>query len=254
MNSFLGRAVAGLVFVASSFGIAVSSADDATPEVETDGITAEHILTRVADVYKACKSYSDAGESKTVIFEGDLRRHVDRKPFTTAFVRPDRFRFEFSLPLPVPGAQPMPYIVWANDRDVRTWFDAGTRIEEEVSLGMALGGALGVSGGCSHTIPVLLMPEEIEGGNVAELQQPNRIADSVLDEVACYCIQGRREENGLGSITLWISKRTCLIHRIDRTNKFPTFRTETTTTYKPKVDAVIDESRLVFNAPEKASN
>jgi outer membrane lipoprotein-sorting protein len=253
MNLFFGHVIVGLVFVVSSFGIAVFSAEDSAPDLTTDSTTAKHIITQVADVYKTCKSYFDSGVVKTIFFMKD-GKHVDEKPFTTAFVRPDRFRFECSSKFPIPGAKPMRYIVWAKGKDVRSWWDVQPGIKKEVSLEMALAAATGVSGGSAHTIPVLLMPKEIGGWSVTELHQLNRIADSLLDNVECYRIQGKRKVSDSELITLWISKKTFLIHRIDSTHKFPEFRTETTTTYKPKVDVVIDESKLTFNAPEKGSN
>lgn len=116
---------------------------------------------------------------------------------------------------------------------------------------MAIAAATGVSGGPALTIPVLLMPKVIEACSVTDLQQPNRIADTVLDDVECYRIQGKQKAS---DITLWISKKTYLIHRIDESDQFTDFRTETTTTYKPRVDVVLDESKLTFNAPEKGNN
>ncbi|MCX6930594.1 MAG: hypothetical protein NT154_46420 [Verrucomicrobia bacterium] len=44
----------------------------------------------MATTYPTCKSYRDSG-AVTNVFSP---QHTDVKPFRTAFVRPDQFRFE----------------------------------------------------------------------------------------------------------------------------------------------------------------
>lgn len=261
MNLTLRYIVAISMLVTASFGIAVSSAEEATPPLTTGTTTAEQIITQTADVYRIAKSYSDSGVATTVLIDKS-GKSVDKKPFTTAFVRPDRFRFEysekFSIPvefsewISIPQAKPMHYIVWSKGEDVRTKWDIKPGIEKEFSLSMALAAATGVSGGTAHTIPVLLMPKEIGGWCVTQLHQLNRITDAPFEGVECYRIQGRRKASDSELTTLWISKETFLIHRIDSSHTFRKFRTETTTTYKPKVNAAIDESALTFDAPKES--
>jgi len=245
MNLVFACVIVGLMFVISSFVINVSAAEDANPNIPT----AKDIITRMADAYNACKSYSDSGLVKIVFIRKD-GTSVDERPFTTAFVRPDQFRFEYSSKFTGPGEKPLRHIVWAKGDDVRTWWDIQPGNKKEVSLGMAVAGATGVSGGSAHMIPMLLMPKEIEGWSATDIREPNRIADALLDNVDCYRIAGKYTDSDSESITLWISKKTFLIHRIDSTSKFSDFRTENTTTYKPVIDTEIDENQLAFNAPE----
>src|ERR1044071_9484572 len=71
-------------------------------------LTSGDIADRTKSVYAECSSYHDTGKVTTVFFENDRQRTVE-KPFQTAFVRPDRFRFEYrdeSLPA---GTR---YIIW----------------------------------------------------------------------------------------------------------------------------------------------
>jgi outer membrane lipoprotein-sorting protein len=252
MNLFMKRLPAGLIFAVFIFGIAVSSAGARALEPKTDTTNAKGIIRQVESVYNACKSYSDSGIVKTVFFKKDSKR-ISEKPFTTAFVRPNQFRFEYSSKFPMPGAKLNRYIIWCNGDNVRTWWDVQPGVEQEPSLGMAIAAATGVSSGSALTIPRLLMPEVVEACSVTNLLQPNRIEDAVLDGVDCYRIQGRRKKDS-DVKTLWISKKTYLIHRIDESHKFTDFRTETTTTYKPDINNVIDENKLAFNAPEEGSN
>ena len=120
MNLASCRLIVGIVIVISLVRIVLSSEENVAQEVKTDDITAERILARLADVYRTSKSYSDSGIVKTV-FHTDGDKRVDEKPFTTAFVRPDQFRFEYRLEFQMPGSTPMRHIVWANGKDVRRW-------------------------------------------------------------------------------------------------------------------------------------
>src|SRR5262245_30622258 len=79
------------------------SADEPNPE----GLKAQDVLDRMAKAYAGCKSYRDSGVVKTVFIEATGNRTVE-KPFTTAFVRPDRFRFEYKEEA---GGQERRYIV-----------------------------------------------------------------------------------------------------------------------------------------------
>ncbi len=223
--------------------------------IEADKATAREIVARMENAYRTCKSYADTGSVKTVLFTQEGGSRVDEKPFTTVFVRPDRFRFEYTLKFPIPGAMAQRHIIWAQGDEVRTWWDIQPGVKKEASLAMAIATATGVSGGSAHTIPVLLMPDRLGGSRITELQNVERIADSQSDGVDCYRVEGIRPALNSQPVTLWISKDTSLIHRIDETRQFPKtdehppFRTETTTTYPPKVDIEVAEDDLAFNAP-----
>src|SRR3972149_6323635 len=62
--------------------------DDATLAPET-------ILLKMARVYRTLRSYRDSGEVRTTLLTDGGRAGNDR-PFRTAFVRPDRLRFQFT--------------------------------------------------------------------------------------------------------------------------------------------------------------
>lgn len=63
--------------------------------VQQEALTPKQILARMAKAYSECKSYSDTGLVKTVYISDNGRKRIVEKPFTTAFIRPDRFRFEY---------------------------------------------------------------------------------------------------------------------------------------------------------------
>src|SRR5262245_14319430 len=74
-------------------------------EPKPDALKAQDVLDRMAKVYASCKSYGDTGIVTTVFVEATGNRTVE-KPFKTAFVRPDRFRFEYAEKL---GGQEVRY-------------------------------------------------------------------------------------------------------------------------------------------------
>jgi hypothetical protein len=239
----------------------------------------EQILAALLEVYAECNTYRDCGQVITRF------SHADGSPgytevllFTTAFIRPDRFRFEFRDQEDEEWER---YIVWANGTAIRTWWHLNDGVEEEESLSMALAGATGVSGGSAYRVPALLMPAEIGGGSLADLNRLARLTslgDEPLDGVTCYRLQGRfpprvvdpameewaREESLRvtgqvpersvdGPTTLWIDRGTFLLRRIEESTQFETFRTESVTTYQPAVDIPISDEELRFDPPEQAT-
>jgi hypothetical protein len=255
MKAVLERAIVVLLFATFSFAISISSAQAADTNQTTSASTANEIMTKVAQVYRDCRSYSDSGVVKTVFFSKN-DKDLDEKPFTTAFVRPDQFRFESTSNPPKLNVQlplkfkDMKFIIWQKGNDIRTWWTIEPGKKKEISLSMAIAAATGISGGAAHTIPALLMPTEVGGQRITEYGQYKRIADAKLDSANCFCIQGKLNASDSEAITIWIDKTTYLIIRIDEANKFPDFRTESTTTYNPKINITIDKDKLTFNVPK----
>jgi hypothetical protein len=197
----------------------------------------------------------DRVKPPTVPFPSDLtddgHERVTERRFKTAFVRLDRFRFEYSER----GccAQEDRYLIWAHGREVRTWWDVKPHVQSFPSVGHALGAAAGVFGGTSMTVPTLLMPDEVPGADAAGARQvvyadPTRLADDTLSGVPCFKLQVKNYNNEPS--TMWIEQRTYLIRRIDSAHQFSRFRTEETTVYEPLINGEIDEAQLAFGAPD----
>ena len=235
-----------------------AKADDSTVNVRSDIIPADSILKEVETVYATCKTYTDTGLVETTFatsngtFEAEL-------PFKTAFVRPERFRFEYSTKYSYPLFPTYRHIIWRHGDNVRSWWDVQPGIKQELSLGVAIATATGVSHGCARTIPTLLMPQELGGSHITRLANARRTDDADLEGVPCYRVQGTHPGAGDVALTLWISRETFLIHRIDETSEAKEGpkgapATTSTTTYKPQIDIEIDEAALAFNPPEPASD
>jgi len=227
--------------VSSLLSIAPTAAADApTP----DAFTAEQLLDRMSKAYANCKTYRDSGVVKTVFFQANGKRTVN-KPFTTAFVRPDRFRFEYKERKG--DDEENRYLIWSNGQEIQTWWDVKPGVGKAASLNMALAAAAGVSGGSAHTIPALLMPNAVVGGRLTGMTDAKRIGDAKLDDVNCFRIEGKSANNPQ---TLWLDTNTFLVRRIDSQHTFPNFRTEVTTTYSPVMNGEIAEKMLVFDPPK----
>ncbi|MGL4551843.1 MAG: RNA polymerase sigma factor [Gemmataceae bacterium] len=210
-------------------------------EAKPDGLAAKQIVDRMAKAYADCKSYQDSGAVKTLFIENGGNRTVE-KPFTTAFVRAGRFRFEFR---DMVGDQETRFIVWSDGKGVQTWWDVKPGVEKPRSLELALGGAAGVSSNSSLSVPQLLLPDKMGWRRLA-LAEPKRAKDGKLTNVDCFRVEGTYGGN---PITLWIDKKAYLVRRIDEQTTFPGFRTEQTTTYDPVIDKKVADKLLEFDPP-----
>ena len=213
-------------------------------EQKKDALTAKEVVERMAKTYASCKTYSDSGVVKTLFIEAEGNRMAE-KPFTTAFVRPDRFRFEYKHKS---GNKEFRYIICRNGKGVQTWFDVMPGIKISESLGSALVGAVGVSSSSSCTVPGLLIPKEFGGRKLTDITAMKRIEDAKLDKVDCFRVQGKFASK---PVTLWIDQGTFLLHRIDSKSKFSKFSTETTTTYNPVIDGEVTDKMLEFGPPDQ---
>jgi len=218
----------------------------------------ETILLKMARVYRNCRSYRDSGEVRTTLLTGDGRAGSDR-PFRTAFVRPDRFRFQFTDP--GLGERSSAYIVWTDGTDVRSWWDAKPGIRNAGTLQEGLGVAAGISGGSSNRVPALLLPGSV--GEGPPLIAAERIQDGSDRGVPCFRIKGKGQRTPytlkMGaqtltvqdeSITLWIDRATLLLRKVQDNKTFDTYTSESVTTYAPEVDVEIPPEQLAFNAPQ----
>ncbi|MGD1148212.1 MAG: hypothetical protein ABR961_09705 [Thermoanaerobaculaceae bacterium] len=247
-------AIAGVVLSRPVLGQEVS------PRVDAGDLTPVKILRTMERAYAGCRSYRDAGEVRTTIVTDGGRAGSDR-PFTTAFVRPGRLRFQFTDP--GLGERSSSYIVWSDGTEVLSWWDAKPGVRRPGSLQAALAPAAGISGGSSVRIPGLLMPEAMGEGPL--LIAPERIEDGTDRGVACFRINGKSRKTpytlSMGarvltvkeeSVTLLIDRATFLLRKVQETRTFDTYTSESTTTYTPEVDVEIPAGQLAFGAPETA--
>lgn len=224
------------------FSIALFSLYGCGSNSSSSGLTAETILAQMKQTYSSCQTYLDTGVVTTTFIQSS-GNWIDEKPFLTAFIRSDRFRFEYQE---THSSVEYRYIVWRNGADVLSWWDVKPGIGTGESLDMAIAGATGVSSGSAHIIPALLLPNEISGRQLSDITEARRIDDAEIDSVNCYRIQGKFAND---PITIWIEANTFLVRRIETQHTFPDFSTETVTTYTPVVNGVVTDDMLAFNPP-----
>jgi hypothetical protein len=228
-------------------------------------MNAEQVVGQLMEVYGTCRTYRDSGQVLTCFLgrQGQLPR-TDVKPFTTAFVRPNRFRFEYRKRYRVEGEW-CRRVVWADGTDVRTWWDARTGVERPESLGLALAGATGVSGGSAHIVPALLLPAQVRGRPFAETVHIDSLTDESLAEVHCYRLSGhllwpgRESESTVVQaedppLAVWIDRDNYLIRRIELGCRHDTFRTESVIEYDAAVGVTISEDELRFGVAEDTAS
>ncbi len=226
----------------------------------SDLLTAEQIVELATHVYARCDSYRDSGVAATT-YTSDGRQWTADKPFETVFVRPSRIRFEYrDLSA---GDPPPSYIIWADGNDVRTWSDVQPGVNRPATVSRAIAAAAGVSQGTSHRIPSMLRPDPSAPKSALELSYARRIENGEVDGFECFRIRGQSimtpRTMGSGdtavvllenSSTIWIDKQSYLVRRVDESNVYDSFRTETVTTYHPEINVEIPSEQLAFGAPE----
>lgn len=116
--------------------------------------SAADVLVRVAETYARCRSYRDRGAVTIIMNQEHDRPRV--RPFSTRFVRPDRFVFEFSSEF---YGQTTRFAVWLANSATKTWWTFRPNTETLESLGYGLAAGTGISGGSAHRVPTLLMPQ-----------------------------------------------------------------------------------------------
>lgn len=214
-------------------------------EAHLDKLTADDIIRRMAQVYATSESYSDRGSVISVFISTDGTRTVE-KPFKTAFVRPDRFRFEY-IEKKTLGKNSQ-YIAYKNGNDIKVYWNIGPEMVSKIqTLSEALAAAAGISSGAARTVPTMLIPTESEFRNAIIFYDPQRIDDVVVNGIDCFQISDPAEYRRL---TLWIGKKDFLLRKIYREQKFDDFRLQETTTYKPIINGAIKDKMLEFNSPQ----
>jgi hypothetical protein len=208
--------------------------------------SARRIVEQMTSVYGSCHSYLDEGEVRTVFLERNGPR-TQVKPFSTAFVRPSDFRFEYKERR---GEDEWnSYVIWRGADSVKTWWSIRPGVESPQDLPAALGGAAGVSSGASMTVPVMLMPELALGSRIKSLSGLKLVGEEEVNGGRAYRVEGLDSRNN--ALTIWVDEASMLLVKTFEKRKTEKFESEVTTTYKPQVDVSVVQERLAFNPPDK---
>jgi hypothetical protein len=216
-------------------------------------LTGPQIYEQVKANYAHCQSYMDTGRVETVFITERGRRTVIR-PFTTAFVRPEAFRFEFQERRG--EAEWDRYIVWQQRAAIKSLWTMNRQEREFTDLGLALAGPTGVSGGSAVLVPGLLLPNAVRGSSLKALNNLTLVSEETVDKRAAYKLEAQDMRGE--ALTLWVDKTQLVILKLYRKQKIDPaklpsgkgapFETETTTTFSPQINEPVPTARLEFLA------
>ena len=201
--------------------------------------SAKQILDKMVSVYASCSSYADKGESKEVFL--DNRRETLR-PFSTEFIRPSQFRFEFEE---LSETRTADYVVWQSGSSIESWWSIRPQVRFFETLDEALAGAAGVSRGSSIQVPSMLFGDFHDAHRIQNLSQLALIGEEKVGEKLTYKIAGLDWRGN--KMTLWIDKESFLLLKTFEINKPANSQgAEETTTYKPQLNLPISPDKLAF--------
>src|SRR5262245_54580233 len=148
----------------------------------------EELIARVKANYSSCQSYSDRGQLTSILPQDEAEPLISYQTFSTAFVRPDRFRFEFRDRFP--EGQFGRHVVWREDDLVKAWgyqFHPKVRVESDLSLA--------------------LLPQEITVRGLFDGSRIEVIGNEEFQEQACLKVRSQ----GTGNYFVWIEIESGLI-------------------------------------------
>jgi outer membrane lipoprotein-sorting protein len=207
--------------------------------------TPARVLSRMARTYAAARSYEDEGEV-TVKFVGPVANLTVKKPFSTKFVRPNLYRYEFTEG--AAAGAPRRFVIWTDGAPGRSrmWWTLKPQTQEG-SLMNAIASGTGISNGSAINVPSLLMPDVIQGSILSGLKESKVVGDEAVDGVPCIKVEGK---NARGDAqTVWIDKATSLVRKVFGTFQVPGAAVEQTTVYKPRIDVEIPPGQFTFEPP-----
>lgn len=172
---------------------------------------AREFLAAVTARYRALASYSDVGVVRPIWKLEPLSCW-----FETHYESPSRFRFQFIRPHPYRKLRHLLTKYIAGSDGTAAYFVTEERgqlpvVETQVSLGMAVAGATGISQGTAHTVGSLLL-ECVGGFSFSMLQRPRFRSTRNFDGVACYRVSGVFPP--IGRFTLWVGTQDLLLRKV----------------------------------------
>jgi VWFA-related protein len=201
--------------------------------------TASQILTQVSSVYGSCHSYADEGEVSLRTMAGLSPAWVEH--FSTAFVRPDDFRFELRAGA---TAHEQRFIIWKSGAMEKSY---RASIFQRSPLDDALLSIFGLSRGSSLTVPALLMPDLFHGpGLFASFTSVKLNGEEKIDGRRAFKIEAQLQDQ---SMTLWIDENQFVILKVEQKSKAADFKEGTIVRYRPTLNPEVSDRQLAFNAP-----
>jgi hypothetical protein len=212
------------------------------------------------DHYAELKTYSDEGVA-AADYKGGAPAVRSVQPFSTAFERGGRFRWEFRGSATAAKNLDQQYVVWSSDSKLfESWWDLTKQHQKFEGLEYPMATATGISGGSATAVLPMLRGD----GKLSSLwiPEPRDEGKEVIDGAECRKISGGPDISVPGTetrLTLWIDKslllRKALMRRDIDPAKLPggppngvKFTVDTTLEFRAKVNEKIPDE--AFAAPE----
>jgi hypothetical protein len=218
-------------------------------ESVTQAVDPESMLRLTEKRYSSARTYRDQG-----VVRINFGTFEDERPFSTVFERDGRFHWEFRSNARLGRRPTYQYVVWSRDqRTFDSWWDLTGEHRQQNSMGDALAGPTGVSGGSATAVMPLLCNMNW-GIKVTRLRNPTVKGAEKIEGVVCTIVEG---QESLRKVRLWldssfavrqISKSSEIAHDSDPTGE--KFVAETTITISPTFDATIGDEEFDFKPPQ----
>jgi hypothetical protein len=223
--------------------IPLSVWEESTSNSATDP-SPDEIYSKALQVYSTCRTYQD--KAKTSIKDAPMAKEVLESESTTAFVRDGIFQLKLKWNLlPVDEITRSPFHLWADGKEVKTWWNPDTPNNlpnhYQTRLSYALGGVVGRTNGTAQVLPNLLLGKPF-GGGISSLKSLTRLEDKPLGDRTCWRIKG---QDGSTIFVLWVDCETFVIRRMEQVGV-----SLWVTEIEPLVDEEIAPQELVFAPPE----
>ena len=205
---------------------------------ENENVSAKGVLDRMFSVYRSCKSYVDKGEAKEIWGSGN---RVVRKPFTTAFVRPSLFRFEFTEDSDLTTQT---LVVWRDGVSIRSWWSVKPETKYYETLGPALRDATGVSSGSAAVVPTMLLQNLGDRQRFQNLTDLKLIGNEKVGGKTTYRLEGKDWMNR--KLSLWIDSKTFLLLKMIERTRTDRSDVELTIRYEPQINVDVPPGKLAF--------
>jgi outer membrane lipoprotein-sorting protein len=218
----------------------------AAPRAQESG---DDIWTRVRAVYAGLKSYEDTG---AVINEYGVDS-VDKFPFAMRFSRsPRRFILDYNPQ----GAR---FVIWGDPDAFHTWWKTtGDQYDfpNPNNTGAFVGGPIR---GTGQKIPTLLYAKASLLSDFSNLTDLVNDGTEAVSGHKCHRLMGitrdvyaaTTKEVNVRKMTLWIDAESLLIRKVlEEWKPLPGTRSRVITTYEPRANMPIDDTRFAFKAPE----
>ena len=184
-----------------------------------DDTSPNEILKKVAATYKALKTYKAEGTITSDFDTGDGMKMKTETSFSILLKKPNLYLISWTQKnMPMPGMV-QSGAVWSDGTQPYLYMGTMNAYSKMTSDEIALGGAIGISGGAALTIPSLFLSVFKQSALFSRLKDPKIEKTEKVGGEDCYVLSGPSAASK--KETFWISKTSFLIRKYNRSLESP---------------------------------